>query len=63
MTYYDPHFYASSRDHPEYPPIPEWVWLIAAINNFLSHTLGTVHNLAKQYFILDKENHLLKLIN
>ena len=40
MTYYDPHFYASSRDHPEFPPIPNWVWLVAAICNFLSHTLG-----------------------
>ncbi|KAJ8306027.1 hypothetical protein KUTeg_016572 [Tegillarca granosa] len=39
MTYYDPHFYAASRDHPEYPPVPNWVWLVCAINNFLSHTL------------------------
>uniref|UniRef100_A0A0B7B1W3 Selenoprotein I n=1 Tax=Arion vulgaris TaxID=1028688 RepID=A0A0B7B1W3_9EUPU len=42
MTYYDPHFYAASRDHPEYPPIPNWVWLMAAINNFLSHTLDGI---------------------
>ena len=40
MTYYDPHFYASSRDHLECSPIPNWVWLVGAICNFLSHTLG-----------------------
>ena len=44
MIYYDLDFYASSRDHPEFPPVPSWVWLMCAINNFLSHTLGkTVH--------------------
>ncbi|KAK7490458.1 hypothetical protein BaRGS_00018244 [Batillaria attramentaria] len=42
MTYYDPHFNASSRDHPESPPIPDWVWLVAAICNFLAHTLDGI---------------------
>ncbi|KAK7100066.1 ethanolaminephosphotransferase 1-like isoform X2 [Littorina saxatilis] len=42
MTYYDPHFYASSRDFPENPPIPNWVWLVAAFCNFLSHTLDGI---------------------
>lgn len=42
MTYYDPHFYASCRDHPEHPPIPNWVWLMGAINNFMSHTLDGI---------------------
>ncbi|KAL8576505.1 hypothetical protein ACOMHN_003063 [Nucella lapillus] len=42
VTYYDPHFYASSRDHPEYPQTPNWVWLVAAIGNFLSHTLDGI---------------------
>ncbi|CAG5136873.1 unnamed protein product [Candidula unifasciata] len=42
MTYYDPHFYASSRDHPEYAPIPNWVWLMGAVNNFLAHTLDGI---------------------
>ena len=47
MIYYDLDFYASSRDHPEFPPVPSWVWLMCAINNFLSHTLGkTVHVLS-----------------
>ncbi|XP_064605511.1 ethanolaminephosphotransferase 1-like [Liolophura sinensis] len=41
-TYYDPHFYAASRDHLESPPIPNWVWLLCAINNFLSHTLDGI---------------------
>ena len=40
MIYYDLDFYASSRDHDEFPPVPSWVWLMCAINNFLSHTLG-----------------------
>lgn len=40
MTFYDPHFYAASRDYPEHSPIPNWVWLMGAANNFLSHTLG-----------------------
>ncbi|PVD23149.1 hypothetical protein C0Q70_16412 [Pomacea canaliculata] len=42
LTFYDPHFYASSRDHLESPPIPNWVWLMAALNNFLSHTLDGI---------------------
>ncbi|GFO18909.1 ethanolaminephosphotransferase 1-like [Plakobranchus ocellatus] len=42
MTYYDPHFYASCRDHPDHPPIPNWVWLMGAINNFMSHTLDGI---------------------
>lgn len=42
MIYYDLDFYASSRDHPEFPPIPNWVWLMCAINNFLSHTLDGI---------------------
>ena len=40
MTYYDPHFYAASNDFPEHPAIPNWVWLLGAFNNFMSHTLG-----------------------
>ncbi|XP_012944001.1 ethanolaminephosphotransferase 1 [Aplysia californica] len=42
MTYYDPHFFAASRDYPEYAPVPNWVWLVGAINNFLSHTLDGI---------------------
>ncbi|XP_046543458.1 ethanolaminephosphotransferase 1-like [Haliotis rubra] len=39
MTYYDPDFYASSRDYPDYGVIPNWVWLMGAVNNFMSHNL------------------------
>ncbi|XP_013396711.1 ethanolaminephosphotransferase 1 isoform X1 [Lingula anatina] len=39
MAYYDPHFYASSRDHPDNPPVPDWVWLFCAMCIFLSYTL------------------------
>lgn len=42
MTYYDLEFYASSNDHPQYSSIPNWVWLICAFNNFLSHTLDGI---------------------
>ncbi|XP_059160717.1 ethanolaminephosphotransferase 1-like [Physella acuta] len=42
MTYYDPHFYAACRDHPEHPPIPNWVWLMGAVNTFLAHTLDGI---------------------
>ncbi|XP_052826445.1 ethanolaminephosphotransferase 1 isoform X1 [Octopus bimaculoides] len=42
MTYYDVQFYASSLDNPEYPPIPNWVWLVCALNNFIAHTLDGI---------------------
>lgn len=42
LTYYDPHFFAASRDYPEAPPIPNWVWLVCAFNNFMSHTLDGI---------------------
>ncbi|XP_041357098.1 ethanolaminephosphotransferase 1-like [Gigantopelta aegis] len=42
LTYYDMDFYASSRDHPEYLTIPNWVWLVGALNNFLSHSLDGI---------------------
>lgn len=40
LSYYDASFYASSRDYPEYPPIPNWVFLVAAFNVFIAYTLG-----------------------
>ncbi|XP_071162791.1 ethanolaminephosphotransferase 1-like [Mytilus edulis] len=39
LTYYDCNFYAASRDHPESPPVPNWVWLVCGLNMFISHTL------------------------
>lgn len=39
LTYYDSDFYASSDIHPEYPPIPNWVWLFSSACIFLAHTL------------------------
>ncbi|XP_029641489.1 ethanolaminephosphotransferase 1 [Octopus sinensis] len=42
MTYYDAEFYASSLDNPEYPSIPNWVWLVCALNNFIAHTLDGI---------------------
>jgi len=39
FTYYDADFYASSDNHPDYPPIPNWVWLFSGLCIFLAHTL------------------------
>lgn len=47
---YDYYFYASSDDHPEYPPIPRWVFALAAFNIFMAYTLGELcEHLKKQY--------------
>lgn len=40
LAYYDYEYYASSDSEQKYLPIPQWVWLVCAINHFLSHTLG-----------------------
>jgi len=37
---YDYYFYASSDDKPEYSPIPQWVFALAAFNIFMAYTLG-----------------------
>jgi len=42
MIYYDLDFYAVSRDKPEMLPVPNWVWLMCAVNNFLAYTLGKI---------------------
>lgn len=40
LSYYDVNFYASSRDHPSYSSIPNWVFLLAAFSVFIAYTLG-----------------------
>ena len=49
LTFYDYYFVASSEGNkPAVPPVPRWVWLLAAVNLFLSHTLGKIsHTLGK----------------
>ncbi|KAK6622402.1 hypothetical protein RUM44_002213 [Polyplax serrata] len=42
FSYYDASFYASSRDYPDHPPIPNWVFLMAAFNVFLAYTLDGI---------------------
>ncbi|KAH3695887.1 ethanolaminephosphotransferase 1-like [Dreissena polymorpha] len=42
MIYYDMDFYASSRDQPDFLPIPNWLWLLCAFNNFMGHTLDGI---------------------
>lgn len=42
FSYYDYDFYASSNEHPEVPPIPQWVWAVAALNIFLAYTLDGI---------------------
>ena len=38
LSYYDWDFYAQTDD--DLSPIPNWFWLVAAINIFLAYTLG-----------------------
>ena len=40
LTYHDNYFYASDNTHPEYTPVPAWVWLVTAIFIFVAHVLG-----------------------
>ncbi len=40
LSYFDWSFYASSREHPEYPPFPWWMWFVSGAAQFLAHTLG-----------------------
>lgn len=42
IAFYDPYYYASSDDNPEWPPIPQWVWLACAVSHFLAHTLDGI---------------------
>ncbi|KAF0302685.1 Ethanolaminephosphotransferase 1 [Amphibalanus amphitrite] len=43
LTFYDYYFVASSvSNKPEVRPVPRWVWLMAAVNLFLSHTLDGI---------------------
>lgn len=44
LTYYDYHFLASSDDARTkgYTPVPQFVWLICALNLFLAHTLDGI---------------------
>ncbi|XP_022688567.1 ethanolaminephosphotransferase 1-like [Varroa jacobsoni] len=41
LSWYDFDFYASSDDHPS-PPVPKWVWLVCAFNQFMAHTLDGI---------------------
>ena len=44
LTFYDYYFVASTvGNKPDVRPVPRWVWLMAAVNLFLSHTLGKAH--------------------
>jgi hypothetical protein len=46
LSYYDWDFYASTDDE-NYPQIPNWIWLFAAINLFLAYTLGNYRTITK----------------
>ena len=39
LSIYDYSFQAAD-EKPGFPPVPNWVWLIAAFNLFMAHTLG-----------------------
>ncbi|ROT71779.1 ethanolaminephosphotransferase 1 isoform X1 [Penaeus vannamei] len=46
LSFYDYSYYASSVDIPPetgpYPPVPNWVWIVCALNHFLAHTLDGI---------------------
>ena len=42
ISFYDPHYAASSDTLPKDPPIPDWVWLASAVMHFLAHTLDGI---------------------
>lgn len=42
LSYYDYAFYASSDLHPDVPPVPPWVWIVCAVNQFFAHTLDGI---------------------
>uniref|UniRef100_A0A1B6CBA2 Ethanolaminephosphotransferase 1 n=1 Tax=Clastoptera arizonana TaxID=38151 RepID=A0A1B6CBA2_9HEMI len=42
LSIYDYQFYASSSDHPEYPPIPQWVFLVSGVSVFVAYTLDGI---------------------
>ncbi|KFM77851.1 Ethanolaminephosphotransferase 1, partial [Stegodyphus mimosarum] len=42
LAVYDYNFCASSDSVPTSLPIPQWVWLVCAINHFLAHTLDGI---------------------
>ena len=52
LSYYDWDFFAQTNDEPR---IPQWVWLMAAINIFLAYTLG---NKAYITLIMFHNNHI-----
>lgn len=39
LSYYDWNFFAQTNEEGA-TPIPDWVWLFAAINIFIAYTLG-----------------------
>ncbi|XP_030839310.1 ethanolaminephosphotransferase 1 [Strongylocentrotus purpuratus] len=39
LAYYDWDYYSGNRTKAEYPTIPNWVWYVAAVCQFLGHTL------------------------
>ena len=37
LAYFDPDFYASAPGHKH---VPDWVWIVVGILNFMAYTLG-----------------------
>ena len=64
LTVYDYSYYGASVVPPgdKYPPIPQWVWFVLALNQFLAHTLGkSMHQISKltlwlHFFMNEKHN-------
>ncbi|KAF2362401.1 CDP-alcohol phosphatidyltransferase [Trinorchestia longiramus] len=44
LSFYDYYYYGASDQPPgdKYPPIPNWLWFLMALNHFLAHTLDGI---------------------
>jgi len=42
LSYYDYDFYSSADQYPDYPAIPQIIWLLSALCIFLAHTLDGI---------------------
>lgn len=42
VSYFDYYLLASSDDFPQFPPIPNWVWLVCSVFTFVAHVAGKI---------------------
>lgn len=51
LSYYDWNFFAQTNEEGA-TPIPDWVWLFAAINIFIAYTLGRLISSPLRHMVL-----------